>query len=108
MFADSAEEPAERRVRGNRTEEALSGSQLVGIADLLATGGEHQGQICDHLPGPVNGRSRNELREPVFAELAETQRVEQVAQGGKSRVGDQGLVRCHGWYAGVKAGIVVH
>lgn len=88
---DPSREPVEHGLGCNGPEDAGAGARQVEIADPLASGGEHHGQVRDEFARTMTHSSGYELGEPVPGQGSEIHGVQQVAQGAEPGVGDQVL-----------------
>ena len=58
---------------------------------MFASGREHHRERAQDPSGPVTGAGRHELAEPLFAQAAEPEGIDEVAQDFRAGVGDQRL-----------------
>lgn len=100
--------PADRRIRRYGPEEFWCGAQLVNVCGLLATSSKGQGQRTKDLFWPVGRGGWDELAEPVFAELAEVQGVQEAGEHRQPSMGDEGLAGELGREGRENVGRMVH
>ena len=108
LVLDASHEPADRRIGRYASEEIWCDAQLVDVCGLLAASSKGQGQRTKDLSWPVRRGGWHELAEPVFAELAEVQGVQEAGQHRQPSMGDEGLAGELGRAGRENVGRMVH